>query len=124
MMINEARNIVDDYYGKDEHSPKEDDLFIRSMEYLIAEEKNPVDMMNLANFYFDLGNFEYALKYYEMAAACEYVPAYKMLASIWYYGRTGTKDRKKAHEYFLRLRNKGIEVADLLLSEPEEDGQK
>ena len=46
-----------------------------------------------------------------MAATYDYDPAYEGLAYIWYYGRTGERDFKKAFEYFSKLMDKGNPVS-------------
>ena len=46
-----------------------------------------------------------------MAATYDYDPAYEGLAYIWYYGRTGERDFKKAFEYFSKLMEKGDPVS-------------
>ena len=81
------------------------------MNFLIEEEHNPRDMMYLGGYYYEIKNFDLALKYYEMAAAYDYDTAYECLGYIWYYGRTGTKDYKKAFEYFSKLMDKGHPIA-------------
>ena len=68
-------------------------------------------MMYLGGYYYEQRQFDLALKYYEMAAECDYDKAYDGLAYIWYYGRTGTKDYKLAFEYFHKLMDKGNLVA-------------
>ena len=45
-----------------------------------------------------------------MAATYDYDPAYECLGYIWYYGRTGERDFKKAFEYFSKLMVKGDPV--------------
>lgn len=46
-----------------------------------------------------------------MAAEYDYDQAYECLGYIWYYGRTGKVDHKKAYEYFSKLMDKGNPVA-------------
>lgn len=117
MLIKEARKLLDDFYYKKEHLPEEEKLFVEAVKFLIDRENKPLDMMNLGSFYYDKKEYGSALKYYEMAAAMEYVPAYEMLAAIWYYGKTGTTDYIKAKEYFTWLKDRGNKAAAEMLDE-------
>ena len=74
-------------------NPLEDDIFIfiEDMNYLIEEENYPRDMMYLGGYYYELKNFDLALKYYEMTATFDYDEAYECSGYIWYYGRTGER---------------------------------
>ena len=92
MTIKEARDIVNEFDERD--NPSEDDIFLftEAMNFLIEEERRPQDMMYLGGYYYELKNFDLALKYYEMAATYDYDPAYECLGYVWYYGRTGTRD--------------------------------
>ena len=66
--------------------------------------------------------FDLALKYYEMAASYDYDEAYECLGYIWYYGRTGERDYKKAFEYFSKMMNKGHLVASYKVADMYKNG--
>lgn len=111
MTTKEARKIAESFDKN--HNPSEDDVFMftEAMNFLIEEEHDPGDMMYLGGYYYEIKRFDLALKYYEMAATFDYDPAYEGLAYIWYYGRTGERDFKKAFEYFSKLMDKGDPVS-------------
>ena len=111
MTVKEARKIAESFDKN--HNPSEDDVFMftEAMNFLIEEEHDPGDMMYLGGYYYEIKRFDLALKYYEMAATYDYDPAYEGLAYIWYYGRTGERDFKKAFEYFSKLMDKGDPVS-------------
>ena len=118
MTVNEARKIVEAF--DEESNPSEDDVFMftEAMGFLIEELHNPRDMMYLGGYYYGIKKYDLALKYYEMAATYDYDPAYECLGYVWYYGRTGERDYKKAFEYFSKLMEKGhlvstYKVADM-----------
>lgn len=111
MTPKEARTIVQSF--DENKNPSEEDIFLftEAMNYLIEEEKNPQDMMYLGGYYYEIKQFDLALKYYEMAAGYDYDPAYECLGYIWYYGRTGERDFGKAFGYFSKMMEKGNLVA-------------
>ena len=111
MTVKEARKIAASFDKN--QNPSEDDIFMftEAMNFLIEEEHDPGDMMYLGGYYYEIKRFDLALKYYEMAATYDYDPAYEGLAYIWYYGRTGERDFKKAFEYFSKLMDKGDPVS-------------
>lgn len=111
MTVTEARKIVEELDDGRKFTDDEEFMFIEAMNFLIEEEKNPGDMMWLGGYYYEQKRFDLALKYYEMAASLEYDEAYECLGYIWYYGRTGERDFKKAFKYFSKLRDKGDLVA-------------
>lgn len=111
MTINEARNIQNDFYENQNPTEEEVFLYTEAMNFLIEEEHKPADMLSLGGYYYEIKRFDLALKYYEMAATYDYDPAYECLGYIWYYGRTGERDFKKAFEYFSKLMAKGDPVS-------------
>ena len=111
MTVQEAQKIGDDYENKSVHTEEDDFLFTEALGVLIAENKDPRDMMWLGGHYYGQRRFDLALKYYEMAKSYDHDEAYECLGYIWYYGRTGEKDYKKAYECFSRLMEKGNPVA-------------
>lgn len=111
MTVKEAREIVRNFDEGKKFTDEEEFMFIEAVNFLIEENKDPKDMMYLGGYYYELKHFDLALKYYEMAAAMDYDEAYECLGYIWYYGRTGERDFKKAFEYFSKMMDKGNLVA-------------
>ncbi len=111
MTVKEARKIVENFDENKNLTEEDVFMFTEAMNFLIEEEHNPEDMMYLGGYYYEIKHFDLALKYYEMAATFDYDPAYECLGYIWYYGRTGEKDYKKAFEYFSKLMDKGDPVS-------------
>lgn len=101
MKIREALDIYNDFYDNNGNY-NEDDLFMftEAAKFLIEETDDPEYMFSLGGIYYENKFFDLALKYYEMAAVRDYEPALLGLGYIWYYGRTGTVDYKKAFEYY------------------------
>ena len=122
MTVQEARKIVESF---DENKKlSEDDIFMftEAMGFLIETEHKPADMMWLGGYYYENKRFDLALKYYEMAATYDYDPAYECLGYIWYYGRTGERDFKKAYEYFSKLMEKGDPVSTYKVADMYKNG--
>lgn len=123
MTVKEARKIVNDF-SDNTRKVSEDEffMFIEAMDFLINEEHHPEDMMYLGGVYYEMKRFDLALKYYEMAAAYDYDEAYECLGYIWYYGRTGERDYKKAFEYFSKMMDKGNLVATYKVADMYKNG--
>lgn len=96
-----------DYYKLKNPSDEQTFLYTEAMKYIIETEKDPDVMLSLGGYYYGKKRFDLALRYYEMAAAYDLEDAYQCLGYIWYYGRTGHVDYKKAYEYFKRGYDKG-----------------
>ena len=111
MTVKEARKTVESFDENKNLNEEDVFMFTEAMNFLIEEEHNPRDMMYLGGYYYEIKRFDLALKYYEMAATFDYDPAYECLGYIWYYGRTGERDFKKAFEYFSKLMDKGDPVS-------------
>ena len=111
MTINEAHKICREYY--DLSNPGEDDDFMltEALGFLIRETHEADYMRELGGYYYGKRQFDLALKYYEMASECGDTPATVGLGYIWYYGRTGRHDYKKAFYYYDKARQKGDIVA-------------
>ena len=122
MTVKEAKEIVQEF--DENKKPSEDEVFVftEAMNFLIDELKNPADMMYLGGYYYEIKRFDLALKYYEMAAGFGYDPAYECLGYIWYYGRTGERDYKKAFEYFSKMMDKGNLVATYKVADMYKNG--
>lgn len=117
-----ARNYVQRFY--DIPNPSEDDefMFTEALGFLIETEKDPRAMMELGGHYYELRKFDLALKYYNMAADLGYKDAWECLGYVWYYGRTGTKDYKKAFEYFSKCMDLGDVVATYKVADMYKNG--
>lgn len=122
MTVEEARKIAADFDENKNPSEEEVFMFTEAMNYLIEEQHSPEDMLYLGGYYYEIKHFDLALKYYEMAASYDYDPAYECLGYIWYYGRTGERDYKKAFEYFSRLMEKGNPVATYKVADMYKNG--
>lgn len=111
MTVKEAEKIAESF--DENYNPSEEEVFMftEAMNFLIEENHDPRDMVYLGGYYYEIKRFDLALKYYEMAATFDYDPAFECLGYIWYYGRTGERDYKKACEYFSKLMEKGDPVS-------------
>jgi tetratricopeptide (TPR) repeat protein len=107
MTILEAKQICRNYYELTNPSDKDRFLYSEALDYLISETKDPDYMNELGAMYYADKDFELALKYYEMAAEAGNRYAISNLGYIWYYGRTGEKNYKKAFFYFDKARRMG-----------------
>jgi tetratricopeptide (TPR) repeat protein len=122
MTVKEARRIVDRFTGNQMSDDDEVFMFTEAMNFLIEEEHDPADMMYLGGYYYEMQRFDLALKYYELAATYDYDLAFECLGYIWYYGRTGEKDYKKAFEYFSKLMEKGNPVCTYKVADMYKNG--
>ena len=123
MTVKEARKIVQEYADNTKKVTEEDFfIFAEAMDFLINEEHRPQDMMYLGGVYYEMKRFDLALKYYEMAASYDYDEAYECLGYIWYYGRTGERDYKKAFENFSKMMEKGHLVATYKVADMYKNG--
>jgi len=122
MTIAEAKKIAQEF--DENRKPSEDDIFMftEAMHFLIEELHDPRDMMYLGGYYYEEKKFDLALKYYEMAAGYDYDAAYECLGYIWYYGRTGERDYKKAFENFSKMMAKGHLVATYKVADMYKNG--
>ncbi len=110
MTIKEAQRIVK-YTEQSNPTEAQMQALKDALAFLIEETHDTGYMMYLGGIYYDERKFDLALKYYEMAAEQDDDSAYECLGYIWYYGRTGEKDYKKAFEYFSKAAQVGNLVA-------------
>ncbi len=122
MTVKEAKRIAESF--DENHNPSGEEIFMftEAMNFLIEEKHDPRDMMYLGGYYYETKRFDLALKYYEMAATFDYDPAFECLGYIWYYGRTGKRDYKKAFEYFSKLMEKGDPVSTYKVADMYKNG--
>lgn len=100
MTIKDAQTIRERFAYQDNLSEEDFFLYSEAMQYLIEQTKNSEYMLELGGVYYERKDFDLALKYYEMSASFGNEEANICLGYIWYYGRTGTVDYKKAFEYY------------------------
>lgn len=122
MTVQEAQAIAEAFEKKDGPTEEEVFFYTEALDYLITETKDPRYMMQLGGYYYGIRQFDLALKYYEMAAGYDYDCAYEGLAYIWYYGRTGQRDYKKAFEYFSKIADTGNVVARYKIADMYKNG--
>ena len=117
-----AKKIVYDFY--DIPCPTKEDRFqfCEAMDYIIESEKLPEFITGYGSYFYQQSRFDMALRYYEMAAEMNYVPAYECLGYIWYYGRAGTVDYKKAFECFSFAMERGSLVAAYKIADMYKNG--
>lgn len=122
MTIKEAEQMLIDAYSNYSLPEENKVMLIEALEYLIEETHAPEHMMHLGGIYYDDRCFDLALKYYEMAAAYDHTQAYECLGYIWYYGRTGEVDYKKAFEYYSKAADRGNTIATYKVADMYKNG--
>lgn len=122
MIEKEAYDIICTLHGLGNLSEEERFSYTEALKFLIEEFHDPKDMMYLGEYYYELREFDLALKYYEMAATYDYDWAYVWLGYVWYYGRTGTIDYEKAFDYFSKVMEKGNLVATYKVADMYKNG--
>lgn len=122
MTVQEAEQMLIDAY--DNYSLPEENKFrlIEALEFLIEETHDPAHMAHLGGIYYSDRRFDLALKYYEMAASYGHTIVYECLGYIWYYGRTGERDYKKAFECYSRAAAAGSKVSVFKLADMYRNG--
>ena len=121
MTIQEAYDIQSNFWRKNgDYTEDELFLFTEASHFLIEETGEPRFMHDLGALYYERREYKLALKYYGMAAEHGFTPANIGLGYIWYYGRTGTVDYKKAFECFSKMR--GDDNADYKLADMYKNG--
>ena len=111
MTITEAKRICREYYELTNPSEDETFIFTEALQYLIDRTKDPAYMLDLGGYYYEKRQFDLALKYYELAAEYDFLPAFTCLGYIWYYGRTGEKNYEKAFYYYDKAAKQGDVVS-------------
>lgn len=117
MTIPEAEIIWENFHEKQGHYSEEDFfLFTEAAQFLIRETRNVYYIYWLGAAYEAHKEFKLAYKYFQMAADMIYPDAFESLGYIWYYGRLGETDYKKAFECFSKAKgilNAEIKIADM-----------
>ena len=112
--IKEARLVVDRFEA---HVDEYESGYIDALEYLIKETDDSLYMMKLGGWYYENRYFELAEKYYLMAAKKNDINAYSCLGYIYYYGRIGKKDYKKAYECYKKASDMGDIISGYKLAD-------
>ena len=122
MTVKEAEQMLIDAYSNYSLPEENKVMLIEALEYLIEETHNPEHMMHLGGIYYDDRRFDLALKYYEMAATFDCTEAFECLGYIWFYGRTGEVDYKKAYENYSKAAQRGDTVAEYKIADMYRNG--
>ena len=122
MTVENAEKIRSDFHIITHPTEEQIFTFTEAMGFLIKKTNKPEYMMELGGYYYELRNFDLALKYYDMAAVFDYEPAFECLGYIWYYGRTGTVDYEKAFMNFSKAKGKGNIVAEYKIADMYKNG--
>ena len=106
MDISQAYMICHRYFA-DGISDSEENFatYCEAAEYIVSRTGDPDVLCGLGAAYYKREDYREAKKYYEMSAAKGNTDACLGLGYIWYYGRTGERDYKKAFECFSMARN-------------------
>jgi TPR repeat protein len=116
MTVCEALTIFEEFNQKSgNYTEEEFFLYTEATGLLIHETNNWKYMLNLGGTYYRRKEYDLALKYYEMASPYS-ENANIGLGYIWYYGRTGSVDYKKAFEYFSKAGKNAVaeyKIADM-----------
>jgi hypothetical protein len=115
--IESSKKIVESYYEKKTPSEEDDNLFVEALEYLIEKTGELKYATQLGGFYYEQKNFDLALKYYLLGAEANDKYALLGLGYIYYYGRCGEVDYKRAFDYYSRASELGLDEAALRISD-------
>ena len=122
MNISEAKQIIDDFNDRASHTDQESFMYIEALQFLINETHETRYITELGGYYYELRDFDLALKYYEMAAELGDKSVYSGLGYIWYYGRTGKKDYAQAFHWFSLAAENGDVQAEYKLADMYKNG--
>lgn len=118
MTSQEARRIIEKFNRNDNPTPNDEFAFIEACNFIIETENDAQIMANLGGLYYEKQKYDLAEKYYLMADAAGDKWAADGLGFIYYYGRTGERDYKKAFHYFSVSKGNGnleaaMKIADM-----------
>lgn len=122
MNIHEAKQIINDYNDRASHTEEESFLYTEALQFLINETHKTRYMTELGGYYYELRDFDLALKYYEMSAELGDKTVYSGLGYIWYYGRTGKKDYAQAFHWFSLAAENGDIQAEYKIADMYKNG--
>lgn len=100
MNLNDAREIIYSLEKKDCLTPEEEFEYTESLLFVFNTTKEIRPIIILGGYYYSHKQFDLALKYYDIGKELGYKLADLFLGYIWYYGRTGDRDYKKAFDCF------------------------
>lgn len=120
MTIVDAKKYVDNFFDIKNPTNDEEILFVESLKYLIDNTGDKKYMTELGGFYYEKKKFDLAEKYYLLAANLGEPYAANGLGYIYYYGRCGVVDYKKAFHYYSLA--KGVDEATLKISDMYKNG--
>lgn len=114
----EAQKIIKKHLNDDNPSKDDEFAFIEACNFLIETENDPDAMVCLGGYYYEKEKYHLAEKYYLMADENGNDWAADGLGFIYYYGRAGERDFKKAMHYFSIAKNRGnleaaMKIADM-----------
>ena len=114
----EATRIIDKYFRNDNPSEDDEFVFTEACQFLIETENDSEAMVNLGGYYYGKEKYDLAEKYYLMAFDAGDKWAADGLGYIYYYGRVGARDYKKAFYYFSLAKDNGnleaaMKIADM-----------
>ena len=117
MDFNEAYKIFRNYLEAGLYTNDDDFFLFTEVAQLLYDCTSDLAFMrSLGGVYYEKKEFDLARKYYEIAAEKGDKGACIGLGYIWYYGRTGETDYKKAFEYFSQCKgdiNAEHKIADM-----------
>lgn len=120
--MNQAKDILHNYYALTSPSEEDDFLFVEALDYLIHETKQSKYMMELGGWYYASKQFDLAEEYYLQAAQFQDIDAYQCLGYIYYYGRVGKPDYKKAYTYYKLASDAGDLIASYKMADMYRNG--
>lgn len=100
MTTNDAYEIINRISNKSVISNEEEFQLTEAYLFLFDTTKKSSHILHLGGYFYGIKRFDLALKYYEMAADLGNNIANLCLGYVWYYGRTGERDYKKAYNCF------------------------
>ena len=122
MTIKEAKSIIKEYEFKSVLTSEEEFMLTEAFNFLIDKTKDTRYMVRLGGYYYEIKNFDLALKYYEMADSYGDDWAPEGLGYIWYYGRTGEKDYEKAFKYYSKAAKNGYIKSEMKIADMYKNG--
>lgn len=104
MNLKEAEDIIIETENKSVTTEEDEFRMVEALMFIFKETRECKPILYLGGYYYGKKDFELALKYYDMAAGLGSNEANLYLGYVWYYGRTGQRDYKRAYECFDAVR--------------------
>lgn len=118
----EARRIIQRFVKNDNPTDNDNFIYIEACNYLIDTEHDPEVMVGLGGYYYEKEKYALAEKYYLMAFEAGDKWVADGLGYIYYYGRNGARDYKKAFYYFSIAKDNGILEAAMKIADMYHNG--